>query len=169
MVGQNKVSQALSGDMDLEQLLDFILFGYALAHLVQGNVEASQEAEFGMRGCQVIDDAQTVLLCNIGCLDACLFAYFAAYGCKGVRVCFICFTCYRCIEVAFKEATDDMVTPGIDVYALPFVEEDVAVSCFDDGAHCQRIAQLLAVASSSELGLSRCYVFFGTGVAKDEV
>src|SRR5260370_5863524 len=131
-----------------------------------------------MRGCQVIDDTETVLLCNIGGLDACLFAYFAAYGCKGVWVCFICFTClicficficYRCIEVAFKEAADDVVTSGIDVYALPFVEEDVAVSCFDDGAYPQRVAQLLAVAPSSELGLSRCYVFFVTGVAKDEV
>src|SRR2546421_7242223 len=128
-----------------------------------------------MRGCQVIDDAETVLLCNIGGLDACLFAYFAAYGCKGVRVCFtcftcfICFTCYRCIEVAFKEAADDVVTPGIDVYALPFVEEDVAVSCFDDRAHCQCVAQLLAVAPPSKLRLSRCYVCFVTGVAKDEV
>src|SRR5207253_11394274 len=131
-----------------------------------------------MRGCQVIDDAETVLLCNIGGLDACLFAYFAAYGCKGIWVCFtcftcftcfICFTCYRCIEVAFKEAADDVVTPGIDVYALSFVEEDVAVSCFDYGAHCQRVAQLLAVAPPSQLRLSRCYVFFVAGVAKNEV
>src|SRR6266487_4787613 len=104
-----------------------MLFGDALAHLVEGYVEASQETEFGVRGCQVVDGAKAVLICDIGGLDACFFAYFAAYGSKGVRVCCSCCNCYRCVDVAFKEAADDVVTTNVDVYALSFVEEDVAV------------------------------------------
>ena len=115
-------------------MFDFVLFGYALADLVEGNVEASEEAEFGVGGCQVVEDAETVLFRDIGGLDACFFAYFAADGCEGVGVCrtcrtccncfncFSCFSCFSCVEVAFKEAADDVVAPGVDVYALSFVE-----------------------------------------------
>src|SRR5450759_2380099 len=106
-------------------------------HLVQGNAESREEAYFGMGRCHVVDDAEAVLLCDIGGLDACFFAYFAAYGCKGVRVCRRCCTCCKCcgcVEVAFEEAADDVETSGVDVYALSFVEEDIVVGCFDDGA-----------------------------------
>ncbi len=114
--------------------------------LAQGDVEAGEEAKFGVGGCEVVDDAEAVLFCDIGGLDACFFAYFAAYGCKGVGVCRTCITCITCItccgcvEVAFEEAADDVITSGVDVYALSFVEEDVVVGCFDDGADGEGVA-----------------------------
>ena len=128
MVGQDKVPQTVFCDVEGEQLFDFVLFGYALVDLVEGNVEAGEEAEFGVGGCQVVEDAETVLLRDIGGLDACFFAYFAADGREGVRVCRTCRTCrscckcFRCVEVAFKETADDVVAPGVDVYVLSFVE-----------------------------------------------
>jgi len=33
-----------------------------------------------------------------------------------------------------------VVTTNVDVYALSFVEEDVAVGCFDDGADGEGVA-----------------------------
>ncbi|HAG97387.1 MAG TPA: hypothetical protein DCL75_00595 [Ktedonobacter sp.] len=63
-----------------------------------------------MGRCHVIDDAEAVLFCDIGSLDTCFFAYFAAYGCKGIWI------CRTCIKVAFKEAADDVVTTDVDGY-----------------------------------------------------
>ena len=80
MIGQDKVSQAVCCDVEGEQLFDLVLFGYALVDFIEGNVETGEEAEFGVGSCQVVEDAETVLFRDIGGLDACFFAYFAADG-----------------------------------------------------------------------------------------
>ena len=60
---------------------------------------------------QVVDHAETVLLRDIRHLYPGLFAYLAANGSKWVRL-----HCSH-VQVALEEAADDVVTPGIDVYA----------------------------------------------------
>src|SRR5438093_3750439 len=51
--------------------------------------------------------------------------YLAADGCKRVG------QRRSHIQVALKEAADDVVTPLVDVHALPFVQQDVAIICLD--------------------------------------
>ena len=104
-----------------------MLFGDALAHLVEGYVEASQETEFGVRGCQVVDGAKAVLICDIGGLDACFFAYFAADGAKGAWLLGV-----SAVEVAFEEAANDVVAANVDIHSLPLVKQNIAVAGLDD-------------------------------------
>jgi len=50
--------------------------------------------------CQIIDRAKTILLADVGWLDARLLAYLAPHGLERVRL-------HGHIEIAFKKAADD--------------------------------------------------------------
>ena len=62
-----------------------------------------------------------------------------------------------------------MVASRVDIYTLSFVEEDVAVGCFDDGADGEGVAEFLAGAIVGEGGFAGCYGFCVGGVAEGEV
>src|SRR5207248_9024761 len=107
---------------------------------------------------EVIDDAEAELFFYIGCLYAGFFAYLTSYGAEWVRIC-----CH--VEVALEEAADDVVAANVDIDALPFVEQNVVIVRFDDGADGEGVSEFLASVLLCEFGNACRHVFFIAGIS----
>src|ERR1700694_6030158 len=109
-------------------------------------MQAGKKTKFGVCRRQVVDQAQAILLRNIGELDARFFTYFAAHSSKWVGS-----PIFQAVEAALKEAADDVIASNIDINAPPFIEQDVAVAGLHDGTNGQRVAQFPALTIPVEL------------------
>src|SRR5690242_7839156 len=109
-------------------------------------MQASEKTEFGVGRCQVVDEAQTVLLGDVGWLDAGFLANFTAHGSKRVGL-----SVFQAVTVALKEAADDVVASNVDIDATPFVEQDIAVARLYHRTDGKSIAEFLSRLASREL------------------
>src|SRR5579872_1131407 len=142
-------------------MFDFVFFRHARFDFGQGNMQAGEEAEFGVRRCQVVDEAQAILLRNIRSQDTGFLAYFATYGPERVGLPIAC-----AIAPAFKEAADDVVASNIHVYALAFIEQDIAVAGLHNGTDGERVAQFLPLSPTVELRHARSDILFVAAISQ---
>src|SRR5437016_2537103 len=114
-------------------------------------------------GCgEVIDDAEAELLFYVGCLYACLFAYFAPYGSEWVGV-----GCH--VQIALEEAADDVVASNVDIDSLPLVEQDVVVARFDNRADGEGVSEFLASMPLCKFGNACRHILFITGISHSDL